>query len=218
MTKKLKAMLFAVLASMATSPVIADMSSISGPYVAVMGAITGVELDGRATNSNDEVTTGSMGRIFGIAGGEIGWVVPLGTSFGIGLGGTYLAGDASIEADPGAGNSSGTEKINVDIKNHWTAFVQPMLSVSDNSAVYLKYGHTEADLEITGDVAAPPDNVNGETYAIGTRSQTSSGLFMQMEAGAVDYDPIIITKSSTTGTANADPLTAYGSLTLGWKF
>lgn len=218
MTKKLKAMLFGVLASIATSPLMADMSAHSGPYVAVMGALTGVEVDGRATNSSDEVTTGSMGRIFGVAGGEIGWVFGLGDRFGVGIGGTYLGGDASIEADPGAGNSATNEQVAIDIKNHWTAFIQPMVSITESSAVYIKLGHTEADLEITGDVTSPPDGVNGDTYALGTRSTTAGGLFMQVEAGAVDYEKFTITKSSTTGTANADPLTAYGSLTIGFKF
>ena len=225
MTKKLKAIILAMLTTIATSPAIADMSAVSGPYMAVMGAVQGVELDGTACNKGSsgsdgcEITAGSLGRVFGIAGGEIGWVVGLGDKFGIGIGGTYLAGDASIEGDPGAGDADPTEQIAVDIKNHWTVFVQPMISISDNSALYIKYGHTEADLEITGDVKDTVNELQGRTYALGTRAATSAGgLFMQMEAGAVDYDQLNIYRSSTADTATADPLVAYGSLTLGYKF
>ena len=43
-------------------------------------------------------------------------------------------------------------------------------------------------------------------------------MFIQTEAGVMEYDNISFTKSSTTGTATADPTIAYGAVTIGFKF
>ena len=102
-----------------------------------------------------------------------------------------------------------------------TAFIAPTFAISESAAVYFKFGYTEADLAVKGDVTKVPD-LEGTTLAIGTKSLLPNGVFIQTEAGMTEYDKVkftgLGTYIATTNSASVDPTQAYGSVTLGYKF
>ena len=84
----------------------------------------------------------------------------------------------------------------------------------------------EAETKTSGDVTQPAD-LSGTLIGIGSRSLLGNGMFIRTEAGMVDFDTIKVTGKaeggtgktvSTTSTVSADPLVAYGSISIGFKF
>ena len=90
-------------------------------------------------------------------------------------------------------------------------------------------GYSEASVNVGGDVTNPGD-LQGNTYAIGTRTVLDSGIFIRTEAGYTDYDNLS-SQGKGTGVAGtvgggiaattkytADPELAYGAVSLGFRF
>jgi hypothetical protein len=224
MMNKIKAMLYGsiifLLTSMTTSPLMADFS---GPYAGVQMSVNGVELDGSTTDSNSQVQNGA-GGMFGIAGGiDAGWNIPLGDKLFLGVGGMLNPGDAKLKVDAGGAAGGNTTDVSIEFSDMVTWYVQPGIAISDNSAVYLKFGHTSADLTITGDVTKL-SSLDGTTYGIGTVSKADSGLFIKTEAGWIDFDSMKLTGLgsangiATTNSATANPTSAYGQVSIGIQF
>ena len=69
---KLKTLLFAVIFGFATTPLMADSSDFSGPYIGVQATAMGVELDGKYTDNDSVETKGTGGKVLPIVGGDIG--------------------------------------------------------------------------------------------------------------------------------------------------
>ncbi len=218
---KLRNMLLALIFSVATTPLLASGDDFAGPYIAVIGSSNGVELDGSSTDSNSEIHKGK-GGMFALAGGaEIGYTLPLGGNGFVTLSGSIMPGDAEITLDEGASNSTNNADVKIELGDIMTVSLSPGVAISESSAIYVKVGYTEADLSVTGD-ATKISSMDGTTVAIGTRSLMPSGMFIQTEAGMVDYDNIKLTGLgnyiATTNSVTADPTVAYGSLTIGYKF
>ena len=95
--------------------------------------------------------------------------------------------------------------------------------MNESSAIYLKYGSSEADVAVTGDVTKP-SNLDGETFAIGTKTLLNSAFYIKTEAGFTEYDQISSTGKGSTGgvstgtTVTADPTIAFGTVAIGLKF
>jgi len=121
------------------------------------------------------------------------------------------------------------------VSNLRTWYIQPSVSLWDNSAIYVKVGNADGQLDAydqTGSEVCDPDDdceLNGRTYAIGTTTIASNGLFIKTEAGATQYDDFKIKgldnsgvdgHIATTETAiiEGSPMAAYGSVTIGFKF
>ena len=153
----------ALLASM-TVPAMAGSSDFAGPFIGVQGSVNGMELDGKHTDQSSETQTGSGGAFAMVAGIEAGFNIPLGDSFFVGVGGMWIPIDASFDANDNENNAD----VTLTSSSHVTAYIQPSISVYDNSAIYLKFGMSEADLTSSGDVTGQPNNLEGTTIAIGT--------------------------------------------------
>ena len=207
-----------IMGSFAT-PVIAGSSDFAGPYIAIQGSVNGGALEGTATNSNNEITSGSIGKVFGGVGLQVGWAVPVADSFLIGLDLQLNPGDGKMSLDSGQGDSEGNnEDITVEFGDIKRASITPMVSVSDSSAVYIKYGITLADLTWTGDVdTSLNSSMHGETIAVGSRTMYGTGMFIQTEAGVTDWDNLNVLVDSG-GTADASPKSVYGAVSVGFRF
>ena len=97
--------LCALIVSSFATPVIAGSSDFAGPYIAIQGSVNGGALEGTATNSNNEITSGSIGKVFGGVGLQVGWAVPVADSFLIGLDLQLKPGDGKISMDAGQGDA-----------------------------------------------------------------------------------------------------------------
>ena len=217
----------AVLMGFSITPLMADSSDFAGAYVGIQGQAVGVELDGKHTSAGDdtgEVTTGVAGRVAGIAGAEVGYAFPVSDTVLIDIGANFYAGEAQIKTSNT--DTTATADVTFEMKDLLTAFIAPTFAVSDTASIYLKVGYVEAETSTTGDVTQPSD-LEGTLIGIGSRSLLGNGLYMRTEAGMVDFDNISVTGKgeggtgktvATTSTVSADPLVAYGSISIGYKF
>lgn len=217
---KIRKMLIAastlLLASISTS-VNADSSNFAGPYVGIQGTSAGVGIQGTQSGGADDVnenTTVQIGKTAIVAGVEAGYALPLGDSFLVDVGASYIDGAASMRME--STDVAAVDDVKLVIKDFITTYIAPTLVLSETSSVYFKYAYTEAQTSVQGDVNNPGD-LQGETLAIGTRTQLPGGLFIRAEAGATDYDNL---SSQGRGTAGgiatttkyaADPKVAYGA-------
>ena len=217
--KKLRTMLVILLLSIATTPVMSSSDNHAGLYIAVEAATNGAAMNGSGTNSNDEITNGTIGEVFESVGLHVGYLFPASDTFLIGLDITLMPGDGAIKLDAGAGDSnSDDDDITLDFGDVITGSIVPTFAVTDNSAIYGKYGISRAGLSWAGNVDTTLNSyVDGETYAIGTRTQFDNGAFLQTEFGYSDFDTINVSVT-TGGTGKANPERVYGAFALGVRF
>ena len=219
---KLKTLVFALLASFATSPLYAGSADFAGPFIGVQASSIGVELDGTFTDSQGAASKGTGGKTAQIGGLELGYNIPLGESLFVGIGGTWVPGDADIGK---AEDAAKTGEVKLNAEAFLSYYVKPSISLSDSSAMYIKIGQSEADLAVTGDfTGSSSKELSGDLVAIGSTSIFPSGMFVQTEAGLIEYDSITVNDIGNAGNnggkadAKADPSIAYGAITIGYKF
>lgn len=224
--KKLSRMLYGacalLLASITTTSLMAGASEMAGPYLQISAGANAGVLSGEATNSNGHITEGSLGKLWSSTGIELGYAIPIGDSFLIALGASYQPGKGKISLDPGGGDSGGdSEKVYLSMGDVKIAYIQPMISLSEGSAVYVKWGKAHGDLDWSGDIVDKTINTSvlGESKAIGSRTLFSgTGVYLQTEFGLNDYDEMTQWTALTEGKAVVTPRHVYGKLSLGFKF
>ena len=215
------------MAFLSATPLFAGSGDFAGPFVQVSVKSIGAELDGQYTDGDGTITKGTGGSIAQVGSVDIGYSIPLSDTFLIGIGASATPGSAEISKADDAANAA---DITIKAEDFRTYYIQPTISVSENSAVFLKLGTTEADLKITGDYTGTASNeLSGNTYSLGTKTMFSSGMYFSAEAGYSDYDNIFVNDIGTaesndsgdtdgSGDAKADPSTAFGLFSIGYKF
>ena len=211
-----------------TSPSWAGSGDFAGIYAAVYGSASGAEIDGTHTSSGlDEVTQGQVGGVFPIGGYDIGFNLPLGDNFFMGVGhswslnGTVTLADGIDETNGSGGgqDSSSRASFHLKAKSLKSVYVQPSLSIYENSAIYVKYGRTIADTELTGGVHGTPNNLQGEHYGVGTIAMTNSGVFIKTEGTVTTFDDIkIVGAAAQAALVEGTPDVVAGTIAIGFKF
>ena len=209
------------------TPLVAGSGDFAGPFIQVSAQSIGAELDGQYTDGDGTITKGTGGSIAQVGAVDVGYSIPLSDSFLIGIGVGYIPGEAEISK---ADDAADAADITIKAEDFYTYYIQPTISVSENSAVFLKVGKSEADLKITGDFTGTKSTeLSGNTYSLGTKTMFSSGMYFSAEAGYSDYDNIFVndigtaetndaTDTDGSGDAKADPSTAFGQFSVGYKF
>ena len=227
--KKIIAFAIVVMATfgMTANPLLAGSSDFTGIYGAFHASVNGVSMAGKYIDKDAAVTGGTAGALIPLAGFEIGVNLPIGPNFFVSIGTSMVSGEADVF---NAKDSEDNNTVTVQASDYSEVYIQPSISIWDNTAVFVKYGKNHANLEAFGDVTSQPDDLTGESYGIGTQTMTNSGLFIKTEAGATVYDHFKMTglNTSTSGSGNGtstngsmvegDPLAAYGKVTIGFKF
>ena len=222
------AIVFLATISLGSSPLLAGSSDFTGIYVGGHASINGVAMDGSHSDGKGAITKGTAGALVPLAGIEAGVNLPLGPNFFVTLGTSWVDGTADIfRSDDNKNNAD----VVVRASDYSSVFIQPAISLWDNAAVFVKMGMVHANLEAFGDITSQPDDLSGTTYAIGTQTMSSAGLFMKTEAGATVFDHFYMTGVGEGDSNNAnqaqkgndtnvqgDPLAAYGRVTIGFKF
>ncbi len=218
--KKLKTLLLVLLFSMGTTPILADAGSFAGPYISITGQINGATADGHARNSNDETTTGTIGKVAGSVGGSLGYAIPFGSNFLLDIGASHQPGEARINLDAGEGDalSDNAGDVNIEFKDFLVAYIKPTIAVSDSAAFYAKHGYAHTTMELSGDTKDGKGSLHGDLWAVGSKALFGNGLFIETEAGVIIYDDIQFERLNATGSGRADPEVAYGSMSIGFKF
>ena len=223
---RLRTMLYGALALLAgmavTTPAMSDSSNFAGPYIAIQGSIIGVELDGEFHDpeSVNESSQGKVGMVSPMMGLQAGYNFPIGDAGFVTIGGTWSDGDAAFDAKELANSKS----VTITVADFVEYFIEPSVNLTENSAVYIKGGMITGHMSVTGDdVLNQGIDLEGWVGGIGTKTITDGGIFIKTEAGAIKFDPIRINNindeaSGTTAHAAADPIVAYGSITIGFVF
>jgi len=221
------------------TPVMSDSSNFAGPYIGLQGSSVGVGVQG-GQNSADQTTTGvnatnaNVGKTGITAGLEVGYAIPVGSAFLLDIGGTYIDGAVSLKTN--SNDVESTDDVKFVVSQFYSMYAAPTVVLSDTSSMYVKVGYSEASVNVGGDVTNPGD-LQGNTYAIGTRTVLDSGIFIRTEAGYTDYDNLAaqgkgtsVAAGETLNTAGtgggiktstkftADPELAYGAVSIGFRF
>ena len=235
---KLKTLAIGAFALCAMSTVsIADSSDFAGPYVGVQVGAVGMELDGKNTDGNGSITKGAGGVVEMMAGLDLGYAIPVSDTIAIAVGVSYIPLEADIigtsDSSGGEGSASGDTatdptKVTVALGDHYTFYLQPTFAISDTAAVFVKLGHSEANLDITGQtLVSKPSEIKGTSVSAGTKVNLANGMYIQSEAGMTEYDTITVTGANEAGSAGgaglngtvtADPTIAFGMVTIGMQF
>jgi hypothetical protein len=204
----------------------ADASAFTGAYVAVTGSAVGMALDGTKTRTvtGAKTTKGKIGMVSPAAGLEIGFSYPITDMFFVTVGAALQPFDTEVDAK----NVTDSKNIKLASNDIETIFIEPSFNVTENSAFFLKLGHSESNLDATGTAVTNASySFSGTTIALGTKTISDNGMFFKTEAGMTDYDSITITgvqerisesSDTLTATVKADVEAAYGQMTIGFKF
>jgi len=218
---KLKTMLIAMIMTVASTPLLAG-DGFGGVYVGAQLNSVGVELDGQYMDRDGNITKGSGGQLAVVGGIDVGYALPLGENFLLGVGATFLPGEAEISKSDDAADAA---DIKVNAEKFVTYYIQPTIAVNDNASFFLKAGLTEADLAITGDyTGSSSTSLEGQYVGVGTQTLFASGFYMQAEAGVHEFDGIHVNDIGTTHgeqanqDVTADPSVASGNFTIGFRF
>ena len=219
MNKILKLSAIALLAS--STSLMAQSKSFEGASIGLFGSMIGAEVDGQITDSNSAVSTGSIGKVTPVAGLDASYTFATGSNGFIGIGATYLAGEAEFGLGTADSSSDATKTFKGKIKDHYTVYIQPGYAVSKDSAVYGKLSYNHADFNVSNAVKQPGD-LQGWGAGIGLKTFLTSNTFVQAEASYTEYDTLTATRTATGGTglvtASGTPAIAAGTITIGYKF
>ena len=219
MNKILKLSAIALLAS--STSLMAQSKSFEGVSVGLFGSIVGAEVDGKVTDSNGAVSSGTIGKVTPVAGIDASYTFATGSNGFIGVGATYLAGEAEFGLGTADSSNDATKTFKGKIKDHYSVYIQPGYALNKDSAVYGKLSYNHADFNITNAVRQPGD-LEGWGYGIGLKTFLNANTFMQVEASYTEYDSLTATRTATGGTglvtASGTPAIAAGTITIGYKF
>jgi hypothetical protein len=209
------------------TPAMSDSSNFAGPYIGVQGSAVGVGVQGNQVANAKHSDNANVGKTGITAGIEAGYAIPIGSALLLDIGGTYIDGAVSLAHD--SNNASAVDDVKFVVSQFYSYYAAPTIVLSDTSSMYVKVGYSEAEVAVTGDITNPGD-LQGNTYAIGTRTVLDSGIFIRTEAGYTDYDNLS-SQGKGTGVAGtlgggiaattkytADPELAYGAVSLGFRF
>jgi hypothetical protein len=233
MNKILKLSAIALLAS--STSLMAQSKNFAGASLGLSVSAIGAEISGSSTSSSGGTngtnsSTGSVGKVAEIAAIDASYGFAMGANSVFVVGASYTPGKAkagsgnySDSNDIGTGlngvNSTGT--LSVEIKDPYTIYVAPTYVVGNNSALYAKLGYSKADINVnaTGGAAltAKPSDLEGMTYAIGSKTLLTNNVYFGVEASVTDYDSIKATRATGVN-VSADAKVAQGTITLGYKF
>jgi len=225
------------------TPSMAGSSDFAGIYGALWASAGGAEISGTHTagrnptgtethNNAQDISRGQVGAVFPLAGYEIGFNLPLGDKFFIGVGHSWTQ-DGSASLANGTDNNeqkaggdgddlqNANGNFNLTANNLKQVYFMPSVSIFDNSAVYAKFGRSVADTELHGDVEAGsnPGNLTGDTWGIGTISMTPSGIFVKTEGSFTQFNDIrIVGVGGSNALVEGNPQVVSGTVALGFKF
>ena len=225
MNKILKLSAVALLAS--STSLMAQSKSFQGVSLGLSASVVGAEVSGSSASSSPGTRTssGSIGKVAEIAAIDLSYGHAVNNNFLIAIGASYTpgkakAGTGTYTGDGTTGDTNG--KLNLEISDPYTIYIAPTYAVSKDAAIYAKLGYSKADVNVSATDSATlskkPDDLEGITYAIGSKILLNNNVYIGVEASLTEYDAISATRSTGSVNVNADATVAQGTITLGYKF
>ena len=214
--KNLQSMFYTLVMVLGLTSV-SNAASLDGLYFEVGSSAAGVELEGSHNDNDSDVSKGTVGKTAVIAHYGLGFMTPRANKVGLDFGYVITPGEAKINATSDDSNTD----VTFEVADGDEYYIAPMINITEDASLYLKYGWSSADVKVTGDVNKPGD-LEGTTVALGTVMSWGTNLYIRTEAGVTDYDNISATgKGTNIGTdvsVTASPEIAYGKIAIGYKF
>ena len=203
------------------------LASVSAPAFAdnfnlgISGSYGSFEADG--TQTKDSITKKASGDAeFPFASIFVEYNKTMSKEWDVAFGLDYIPFSAEIddrsETNTDSG-TTGTRKATLDLKNHFTAYIQPSYNLGNGLAVFGKVGFSHADLEIsstglsTDGTLNSKDRLEGYLAGIGIQKNIDKTMFVRFEGNYTDYDTVTYTNSEGTRfTANPELWTAKISI------
>jgi hypothetical protein len=225
MNKILKLSAIALLAS--STSLMAQSKSFEGVSLGLSASVVGAEVSGSSGSSSTGTrsSSGSIGKVAEIAAIDLSYGYPVNNNFLVAIGASYTpgkakAGTGTYTGDGTSGDTNG--KLNLEISDPYTIYIAPTYAVSKDAAIYAKLGYSKADVNVTATDAASlskkPGDLEGITYAIGSKILLDNNVYIGIEASLTEYDSISATRTTGSVNVNADATVAQGTITLGYKF
>ena len=225
MNKILKLSAIALLAS--STSLMAQSKSFEGVSLGLSASVVGAEVSGNSASSSPGTrsSSGSIGKVAEIAAIDLSYGYPVSNNFLVAIGASYTpgkakAGTGTYTGDGTTGDTNG--KLNLEISDPYTIYIAPTYAVSKDAALYAKLGYSKADVNVTATDSASlsqkPGDLEGITYAIGSKILLNNNLYIGVEASLTEYDSISATRTTGSVNVNADATVAQGTITLGYKF
>ena len=222
MNKICKLSAIALLAS--STSLMAQSKGFEGGSIGLFAGFAGAELDGKATETRGDTTNATAGKVTPMAGVDLSYAFATGSNSVIGLGVSYVP----VKAEIGTGSSTDgnqTGKADVELKDHYSIYIQPTYVVNKDSAIFLKVNYSHADLKAAGSprtVSLTSGNdIEGYGASVGLKTFLTPNAFVQAEVNYTEYDSISGTKTNSAGkvtTFTGDPKLVQGLITIGYKF
>lgn len=197
--------LVAIAIAAASTGVLADGFNgfYAGVGVGAVGADTKLNLGPFSATVGETTTVGVL---------DVGYSLPINsTKFGVALGATYDLNETKsgeLEIYGLKGELQG--------KDHYSVYVQPFYMLTQDSAVFAKIGYHsmkgELLLNVCGDQSSESMNLNGVGVGLGARVFATKNIFIQAEAGWVDYG------SKTKGEVDVKVRSTNGTISVGYSF
>jgi hypothetical protein len=225
MNKILKLSAIALLTS--STSLMAQSKSFEGVSLGLSASVVGAEVSGSSASSSPGTrsSSGSIGKVAEIAAIDLSYGYPVNNNFLVAIGASYTpgkakAGTGTYTGDGTSGDTNG--RLNLEIKDPYTIYIAPTYAVSKDAALYAKLGYSKADVNVTATDSAAlskkPNDLEGITYAIGSKILLNNNVYIGVEASLTEYDSISATRSTGSVNVNADATVAQGTITLGYKF
>jgi hypothetical protein len=192
---------------------------LGSPYVEVGTSAVGVEAAGNHNDVQGAVTTGAVGKTAVTANYGVGTILGSG-KFSLDLGYILTPGEAKLSTKS---DSASAKDVSLEIDGLKEMHIAPMLNITDDARLYVKFGWVDADLAVKGDVNKI-NSMDGETLAVGTVMSWGSNMYIRTEAGMTEYDTLKFTGLGSAGgvsaseTITATPDVHYGRISIGFKF
>jgi hypothetical protein len=229
MNKILKLSAIALLAS--STSLMAQSKNFAGASIGLSISALGAEISGSSDTSGTvggtaNKNSGTLGKVAEIAAIDASYGLAMGANSVFVVGATYTpgkakAGSGNYTDNNQDGGTSNTGTLSVEVKDPYTIYVAPTYVIGNNAALYAKLGYSKADLNVnaTGGAAltTKPNDLEGWTYAIGSKTLLTNNVYLGVEASVTDYDSIKATRATGVN-ISADAKVAQGTITLGYKF
>jgi hypothetical protein len=222
------------IALLATSTnLMAQSKSFEGVSVGLSASAIGLEVSGSGSTAAGASGSGSIGKVAEIAAIDLSYGYALGPNGIFQIGASYTPGKAkagSTKFTDTAGDPSVTNSgtVSLQVKDPYTIYLAPTYVVSKDAAMYFKLGYSKADINTstTGTVSLSrkPGDLEGWTYAVGSKIMLTPNAYFGVEASITDYDSVSATTAAVSGgtdggkTITADPKAVQAIVTLGYRF
>jgi opacity protein-like surface antigen len=215
----------ALASLLATSNAFSQTSNFTGPSLALVASHVDAENDN--TNPDISLKTTTAKNNF-IAGVDFNYGFAIENNFVIGLGATYdfsktKTGKSTVSFFES--EDEVTLTTNNELKNHYSLYVQPTYVINKNSAMFAKLAKhfakasiTESSVDPSGNVIlSTSENIEGWGYGLGLKTFLSNNIFVQAEAGIINYEKYETTNTNP-GVTSFKPEIVNATISVGYKF